>query len=411
MYRLTASIYKETGKRACVLIDEYDIPVSHANSRGYFDKAIPFLQVFYGKLVKGNDYLEKAIVTGIIRIAKQSLFPEANNFILDDGIQGILSEPGGFSYEETKELLKEFGDESYYDQVNRWYGGYRLGDTMVVNPWSVLSYLLYRKRFASYRVSTASNSELKTIFGDDSAFLDALNKLLGNGQTYPVDISENTNYQQPHATVDGFLLCLRAAGYLTLSDFDVVNKAILTIPNKEISLTLPNEIISHYHGGDNGAMQAFASLKKAFINGDEKALEELIRENVLSSLSYYEFSDEKAYQVIMLIVLALLFDEAIVKSEVNAGDGRCDIMISPKNERGFGSVLGIKHLKSRTSAERLCKSAESALSRTLSHRYYEELQKKGTPPRVMHTESPSIRNRSSLGNRSFSPRPYGLKAK
>lgn len=380
VYLLAKRLNEISGQRVYLLIDEYDTPISQAKACGYFDELIRFFQFFYGKTLKGNDFIEKAVVTGIVRIAKQSLFSGANNFLLDDGLQTLFPEPCGFSYKECKELLDYYGVKDKFESIVSWYGGYRFGDTKVINPWSVLSFLYYNKRLSSYWVSTASNSELSTIFSEGNVSLTSLTEMMRSDIGVKVDISENVNYQRIHATEDSFLLYLRSAGYLTLAEFSDDNGAILKIPNHEIELSLPREVIAHVTGDSYERIRAIYSIKEAFLKGDENALEKLIQEQLLSSFSYYDFGSEKAYQVMVLTLASLLFGESIVKSEVNSGEGRCDILISPKNERGFGAIIEIKYLKSRTSLQRLQATSESALKQIISHRYYEELKERKANP-------------------------------
>ncbi|MBQ4255472.1 MAG: AAA family ATPase [Bacilli bacterium] len=380
VYLLAKRLNEISGQRIYLLIDEYDTPISQAKACGYFDESIRFFQFFYGKTLKGNDFIEKAVVTGIVRIAKQSLFSGANNFLLDDGLQTLFPEPCGFSYKECKELLDYYGVKDKFENIVSWYGGYRFGDTNVINPWSVLSFLYYNKRLSSYWVSTASNSELSTIFSEGNVSLASLTEMMQSDIGVKVDISENVNYQRIHATEDSFLLYLRGAGYLTLSEFTDDNGAILKIPNHEIELSLPREVIAHVTGDSSERIRAIYSIKEAFLKGDETALEKLIQDQLLSSFSYYDFGSEKAYQVMVLTLASLLFGESIVKSEVNSGEGRCDIIISPKNEGGFGAIIEIKYLKSRTSEQRLQTTSESALRQIISHRYYEELKERKANP-------------------------------
>lgn len=380
VYLLSKYLYELTGQRVYLLIDEYDTPISQAKANGYIDDAIRFFQFFYGKTLKGNDYVEKAVITGIVRIAKQSLFSGANNFLLDDGLQTAFQEPCGFSYEECKQLLDYYGALDNYDQIVSWYGGYRFGNVDIVNPWSVLSYLYYNKRLATYWVSTASNSELSSIFSTNNVSVSSLSNMLHNETGAKVDLSENVNYQRIHATEDSFLLYLRNAGYLTLSSFTDDNGAILRIPNHEIKLSLPREVISHVLGESNERIRAIYAFKEAFINGDEMALEKLIEEDLLSCFTYYEFGSEKAYQVMVLTLSSILFGESIVKSEVIAGEGRCDVLVSPMNEGSFGAVIEIKCLKSRTSKERLDICASSALNQILTHHYCDELKLRKAHP-------------------------------
>ena len=369
LYELSKALYNFTGKRVYLLIDEYDTPISNAKYHDYFDDAISFFRTLYGKALKGNDFIEKSVVTGILRIAKQSLFSETNNFVLDDGLQTAFTEPCGFTYAECADLLRYYGAEKSMDNVVTWYGGYRFGDTLCVNPWSVLSYLFYQKRFATYWVSSASNSELSTVFSADKISIVSLNRLLGGMEKAKADIAENINYQQIDYSMDSFYLYLRAAGYLSLSEYTEDNAAMMCIPNREIEITFPNEVIKRYTHGLNDQRHLSSQIKQAFSSGDADLIQRLFEDELLPSFSYFDFGSEKSYQIMVLTLAALLFENSTVQSEAITGEGRCDILIAPKNEMDYGAVLEIKYLKARTSQERLQKSAQGALKQIADNRY------------------------------------------
>ena len=376
IYQLMNFIYNKTHQKVVILIDEYDTPISYAYNNGYYDKAIEFMRVFYGKILKGNEYLDRAVVTGVIKIAKESLFSDTNNLIVDDGIMSIFDEPCAFSYEETKELLSYYDALEEYEKIIKWYGGYTFNNQNYVNPWSVLSYLLYNKRFATYWSSTASNSELSLLINNDS--LDVIYNLFNTKETLPIDFNESINYQNFNSSSNTLMQFLRSTGYLTVKEFTLDNKMILKIPNEEINITFPNEVVNRYMK-DNHRLVLYEA-KKAMINGDEKALETIIKENLLNALSYYEFGNEKVYQIMMLTLASLIFTNHIVYPEVNAGEGRCDIMISPKNEKDYGAIIEIKSLKAKTSIERMNNSSLNALEQIKKHRYHEELIKRNACP-------------------------------
>ena len=369
LYELSKTLYVYTGQRVYLLIDEYDTPISNAKYYDYFDDAISFFRTLYGKALKGNDFIEKSVVTGILRIAKQSLFSETNNFVLDDGLQTAFTEPCGFTYSECADMLRYYGADESMDKVITWYGGYRFGDTLCVNPWSALSYLFYQRRFATYWVSSASNSELSTVFSAEKISIVSLNRLLGGVEKAKADIAENINYQQIDYSMDSFYLYLRAAGYLSLSEYTDDNGVILRIPNREIEITFPNEIIKRYAKGLNDQRLLSSQIKQAFSSGDESMIQKLFEEELLPSFSYFDFGNEKSYQIMVLTLAALLFENSIIQSEAVVGDGRCDILIAPKNEGGYGAVLEIKYLKARTSQERLQKSAQGALKQVVDNKY------------------------------------------
>lgn len=361
-------------QKPILLIDEYDTPIQSAYENGFYKEAIDFFKPLYGQALKGNRSLSYSIITGVLEIAKESLFSGLNNLnvstILDDSHDDLL----GFTLEETRELLKYFSLDDKLDEVKKWYGGYTFGQKEIINPWSVLKYIESRK-FAPYWVNTSSNSILGTlIINEDLTLGDTLSRLL-SGERANALINSSFTYSDIKNNRGVLLSFLAFLGYLSARSSSVYGIYSLSIPNEEILLIFQNEIISRLYQ-DNGA-DLIIDFSKAFQTGDEKEIERLLKTTLLSSLSYYDFNYEKTYQIMILTLLTLTFENAEVKSEVNSGEGRCDILVIPKNRSRTGLVIEIRYLKQRTSEARLKASSEAALNQIMKKDYPEELKKDG----------------------------------
>lgn len=373
--RLSRMLQRHHKRKAYLLIDEYDTPIQSGYESRCYDKAIAFFRLFYGKALKGNPHLKTAVLTGVLRIAKESLFSGLNNLIVDNGFDSAFPEYFGFSREEAEGLVSYFGAEHSLEELWEWYGGYRFGGTEIMNPWSILSYFRFRKTLKEYWVNTSSVSILTELINDrDFVFSEALGRLL-NGERIETRLSFSVSYADLVKNVGQFLGFLIATGYLSVDDGDP--KRVL-VPNKETAIALREEILGRLDSGEG--FTSLRMVKEAIVSGNSEALSALLKRVLLHSFSYFDFNQERSYQAMTLTLISLLFEDCIVKSEVLSGDGRCDIMIRPRHSHSFGAVIEIKHLKTKTSETRLCERAEAALRQIKGKDYAEDLRLLGAKP-------------------------------
>lgn len=367
LVRLCEMLYVHHKKKPYLFIDEYDTPIQASYENQYYEEAIPFFRLLYGKTLKGNQSLQCAVLTGVLRLAKESLFSGINNLVVDNGFDSAFSEYFGFSYQEAEELVSYFGADHSIEELWNWYGGYWFGGVEVMNPWSILSYFRFKRNLKEYWTNTSSVSILFSLLSDPRfSYSNVIGELLG-GKRIKAKPNLVVSYADLSGNIGQFLGFLIATGYLTY----LPESGESFIPNNEASIALQDEILTRY-GLEEGTM-SLAEFKEAIKAGDAATFASLIRKVLLHSFSYFEFSQERAYQAMVLTLVSLLFEDSWVKSEVITGEGRCDILIRPKNAHSFGAAIEIKHIKGKTSQQRLEERAESALRQINNKDYVDDL--------------------------------------
>lgn len=380
LLNLSNYLYRVYGSEAIVLIDEYDTPIRVAYEKGYYSEVIGFFKQLYGAALKGNNNILFAVLTGILQIAKESMFSGLNNLYVNSVVSDDGDEAFGFTEEEVKQLLEYYGYSDRLDEVREWYDGYLFGKNKVYNPLSVLIYVKKEGKAESYWVNTAENATLSWIL---SSFPtpNSLSALLSGERVY-ASVNLAISYPGLEKGWDSFCSYLLACGYLTIQEDFLGSTKILKIPNKEIAEALSEEVVKRYlpRTGENFLAE---EIKKSFMDGDQERLQSLLEEKLLPSFSYFEFGNEKGYQIMILTLASLLFEDCLVKSETNEGTGRADIVVYPKKENGFGIVIEIKCHKSRLSKAKLKQSSEYAL-RQIAEKNYDESLKKLHPKSILH---------------------------
>jgi hypothetical protein len=373
---LSELLYKHYGRKAIILIDEYDAPIERAREHGYYDKAISFFRSFYGESLKGNSSLRFAALTGVLQISKESLFSDLNNLVVDSVLSGAYSEYFGFTEVETEKMLDYYGYSSKYQEVKTWYNGYRFGNTMVYNPWSVINYIFYKGEADAYWVDTGENALFaELLFPKNMSHNEALVTLLSHKQV-KINVANSLAYQDLSTNDNALFSFLLATGYLTWKDKDpLTDERTLLIPNLETAKLFQNEVIKRYatFQGENWP----GLLRTAFQSQDEETIANLLMKYIVSGFSCFDYGLEKNYQCLLLGMASVLFSDANVTSEVNAGEGRCDILINPKDKNKLGIIIETKNNVSKQSAKTLESSAATALKQIESRDYQEILRKDG----------------------------------
>ncbi len=370
LLKLTKFIEKERGKKAILLIDEYDAPAHYAYQNGFYEQAILFLKQLFSAVLKSNPSLRLALLTGVLQIAKESLFSGLNNLITNSVLSVNMDEGFGFSEEETKALLSYYSCPQELDKIREWYGSYRFGNATVYNPLSVLSFLQSGCTYAPYWNNTGDNSVLGAILEgmkDSDSLLPLLTK---EPIISPVDIA--LSYQDLRSTSANVFSFLLASGYLTveakLGDF----LCSLRLPNKEIESLFQREVALRYTPKND--FPAILRMKSAFEKGDCEALKEDLENYLLSTFSCFELGQEKNYQVMLSTALALVFEDCIIRNEVNAGSGRADIVLYSNKQGQPAFIIETKLLRSNASQARIKACASKALKQIKEKNYLEEIK-------------------------------------
>jgi len=368
--KLINIIYLLTNETSIVLIDEYDAPLNEAYKNGFYEKANDFLRLFLGGALKGNSHLYKAVLTGVTQIAHSSALSDLNNLRVYNVLSPLKDEFFGFTKEETIDLLNYYNFTGDFNDVDKYYGGYSFSINNIYNPWSIFSFIDNNFLFKNYWANTGSyvllRDSIKTIA--DYEIEELSNLLIGDVKIIQLD--ETINFENS-SLLNQIYTMLVFSGYLTASLFSEPNNFTVRIPNEEIKSIFKSEIINCY---SNNNFTLLANLKEAFIRGDSTKIKDYFNKYVLTCFSYYDLSTEKTYQIIFTTLLAILFSEAIVKSEVNEGLGRCDIYMR-FIDGSYSFVFELKKLKGRRTELELKKSSIAALNQIKNKNYYEEALK------------------------------------
>lgn len=373
--RLLRYVHERLGVEPLVLIDEYDCPLDKAYRAGYYEEAQTFLKVFLGDVLKGNQHLYRAVITGVAQIAHSSIFPDLNNLRVNSVLSSSGEEFFGFTRKETEDLLTYFGSTANIDEVTKWYGGYRFQGFSVYNPWSILSFVNNASLFNVYWANTGSNALLRlAVRRLTSDSKEELRKLI-DGESVSALVDDNIVFGEESK---GLYTLLIHSGYLKANFLLPPNRYSVSVPNMEIAYCLNQEILRM--NDDASLLETLVGFKEAFQNGDDERIQNVLSRYVLACFSYYDLVTEKIYQIIVVTLMAMLFEDAIVKSEVNEGDGRCDIYVRGKGERSFAFVLEIKYRKGKKSRAELSSSAVIALKQILKKNYCEDALREGNGP-------------------------------
>jgi hypothetical protein len=381
--KLLVFLARHYGERAVILIDEYDAPVHAGFAHGYYDEIINFMRNFLcGGLKDTDQYLEKSVLTGIMRIAKESIFSGLNN----PGVYTLLSEAFndkfGFTEQEVKKLLGDFQVSDRYDNVREWYNGYRFGGTVLYNPWSIVNFLAQGgKTFKPFWVNTSDNQIVDTLLSKGGKELKEEMELLVRGETIEKAIDDNIVLKYIDSDDNSLWSFLLMGGYLKpiaerMAPVTHKMHYTLTIPNLEVK-TVYIQIIERYFT-TKIEYKKLDIMLKALIDGDIKLFEKMLRKVVAAVFSYHDFGGEpeKVYHALVAGMLVWISDTHEIKSNRESGYGRYDIMIVPMEVNRIGYVIEFKTVDEEEN-ETVPAAVEAALKQIENKRYETELIERG----------------------------------
>ena len=348
------------GKNVYLLIDEYDTPFMSANMNGYYSEVRSVLAGFLSTSLKGNPYLERAMLTGIQRVAKENIFSGLNNLTVLTVNDSEYEDCFGFTEEEVRKLLDDF-DLEFTDEVKETYDGYRFGNKDIYNPWSVTNYAV-RKRLAPYWVNTAENSILKDALRErGTTFEKEYNKLIETGEITTV-VSLTTAYyeHQSDASLWGLMV---NAGMLTVKEIMGDDYYTLRIPNQEVWSAF-RELTAFSLQIDEGDMQ---KLFMELIRGNIDEFAERYQNILLTLPSYHDLQCENSYHMMVLGMCVFQQKNYIIESNRENGNGRADLLMRAKRSGYPNMILEFKYTKDKK--ENLDKLAASAVEQMKDKKY------------------------------------------
>ena len=380
---LSECLFKYHGKNTIILIDEYDVPLENAYFRGFYDKMIDFIRSLFESALKTNPYLERSVITGCLRISKESIFTGLNNLKVDSVLRTEYGDSFGFTESEVEAMLAYYNLQEELPEVKQWYDGYLFNDIEIYNPWSIVNYVYDHDRkitqFAlPYWSNSSSNSIIREMVGEADA--DAKHDLetLINGGTIEKQVHEDITYGDIHQTQDNLWNFLFFTGYLKkISEREDESGETLylsmAIPNTEIKTIYKNSIAYWF---EQRIKQTDRSpLKHALETGDCEAAEDFINSQLADTISYYDYA-ENFYHGFMAGLLVNIGGYR-VKSNRESGNGRPDIVMQTVQVRK-GRVI-ILELKTADSIAEMDVACDRALAQIEAQHYAEPFITEGYP--------------------------------
>ncbi|BBM44820.1 AAA family ATPase [Leptotrichia trevisanii] len=399
---LSRYLFEYYGKKVVLLIDEYDKPIIKAHANGYYNDVINFFKTFFEKAVKGNDYAEITVITGILRIAKEGIFSGLNNLEVHTILEKKYNEYFGILENDVENALKYYNLDFELDEVKNWYNGYLFGDINVYNPWSIINFLKYRDLKAHW-VNTSSNDEIMNYLeNSDEKIIFELEELLShksirkeiydfvtfqdidyalnlNKNNYGFEVRENgKNYEIErdyfvndfgYANIWQFFL---HSGYLTIEKKLGRNVYDLKIPNEELFDFFRIRFLYRTYRGH----YRFYGLGEHLINGNYEKFRLEIRELLKNAISFRDLKEENSYHLFVIGLVSIMSENYFVKSNVESGDGIPDLVLKPKDKNKKAFIFEFKYSRAKDSRN-LKRTAKSALKQINDRNYFEGLKYEG----------------------------------
>lgn len=385
---LSQLLYKHYGKKVVILIDEYDVPLDKAFQNGYYNEMVSLIRGLFGQALKTNEFLQFAVLTGCLRISKESIFTGLNNFKVMSITDSRFDEQFGFTDEEVRKLLSDYGMDSHFDEVKEWYDGYHFGRADVYCPWDVINHADHLRddsdaKPQTYWINSSGNSLVRRLINRaDSSTKDEIERLIA-GEAIEKVIRQDLTYDEIENSIDNIWSVLFTTGYITkvgevkLADSESYAYK-LVIPNKEVREVFVLQIQEWFKAvvaNDNDTMKL---LSKAILDKDETILARqlnIVMGRMISILDTKAPDDmkENFYHGLLLGLLRGSNSDWLIRSNRESGDGFSDILIKPENP-DLGIVIEVKYAKEFKKLDEAC---DAAMAQIKEKRYDETLRDEG----------------------------------
>lgn len=384
MKTLTALLEKYYEKKVIVLIDEYDVPLAKANENGYYDQMVLLVRNLFENVLKTNSSLKFAVLTGCLRVAKESIFTGLNNFKTNSILDEEYDETFGFVDDEVKEMLHYYGQDTHYETVKEWYDGYRFGNADVYCPWDVINYCDAHRRNPmlppeNYWTNTSGNDVLKHFIESAGAAKGPAKtdlERLVNGEIVEKDIREDLTYNELYASMDNLWSTLFMAGYLTHKGRVDTKRFRLAVPNREIRNIITEQVLALFKQNVEKDGQLLNDFCTALSDGHTDEVERLFSEYMKKTISVRDTFARKElkenfYHGLLLGILGFKAGWSVMSNR-ESGNGFSDIMIMI-DDAEIGIVIEVKYAESHD-LEAVCKDA---LKQMIDKRYTEYFEQQG----------------------------------
>ena len=362
---ITNALYTYYQQKVIVLIDEYDVPLQAAYQNNYYEEMVEFLRSVFSSALKTNDALEKGVMTGCLRISKESIFTGLNNFTAYSVLNNISSESFGFTESEVKQLLKDYNLSEKMDEVKEWYDGYQFGNNEIYNPWSTLMYVKNITQDVSFKpisfwANTSGNDLVVKYIQNGDKKLRKEFDLLMNGQSLIKYIKPELTYREMD-NINNIYSFLLLTGYLKVIKDRGENQYELVIPNKEVYEIYKQSFMSYFEDYTTSKKN---ELYQELVDGDAKKVNLLLNDILLRSISYFD-NQESFYHGFLV---GLLNDYEVVSNK-ESGNGRFDVCVLPENILGTIVLIECKH---SISEDDLIDDAKEGARQIVEQKYLEE---------------------------------------
>ena len=362
---ITNALYTYYQQKVIVLIDEYDVPLQAAYQNNYYEEMVEFLRSVFSSALKTNDALEKGVMTGCLRISKESIFTGLNNFTAYSVLNNISSEFFGFTELEVKQLLKDYNLSEKMDEVKEWYDGYQFGNKEIYNPWSTLMYVKNITQDVSFKpisfwANTSGNDIVVKYIQNGDKKLRKEFDLLMNGQSLIKYIKPELTYREMD-NINNIYSFLLLTGYLKVIKDRGENQYELVIPNKEVYEIYKQSFMSYF---EDYTTSRKGELYQELVDGDAKKVNLLLNDILLRSISYFD-NQESFYHGFLV---GLLNDYEVVSNK-ESGNGRFDVCVLPENILGTIVLIECKH---SISEDDLIDDAKEGARQIVEQKYLEE---------------------------------------
>ena len=356
---LCTLLEKHYGQKAILLIDEYDVPLDKAYQRGYYNQMIDLIRAMFNTVLKTNDSLFFAVLTGCLRVSKESIFTGLNNLKVHSISDFKFDEYFGFTDGEVGKMLADYGLEARWQETREWYDGYRFGEQDVYCPWDVINYV-YDLRSdpdaepKAYWLNTSGNAMVRELINksaDGTTQLE-IERLIA-GETISKALNEQLTHNEINTSINNIWSLLYMTGYLTTAKKPSGGRYELRIPNREVREIYMKQVLAWFEEKANAETEKLTNLYAAFETGDTETITDILNEQLLDTVSFYD-AHESFYHGFLLALLSTCANWR-VSSNAETGKGRSDIIVERK-DRKIGFVVEVKDVKDAEKLDAACEA-------------------------------------------------------
>ena len=379
---LSELLYRHYGQKVVILVDEYDVPLDKAYQNGYYKEMVSMIRSLFGEALKTNEFLQFAVLTGCLRVSRESIFTGLNNFKIFSITDARFDEQFGFTEDEVGKMLKDYHLEEHMAEMKEWYDGYHFGDADIYCPWDVINRVddlcdTPEAKPKCYWINSSGNALVKRFVSiANRTTQDEIEHLIA-GEPIEKSVRLDLTYDEIDKSIDNIWSVLFTTGYLTHADMTEQGAYKLVIPNKEVRAVYISQIQEWFKQKIADNTEQMAYFWKAIEDGNAEIIEQYLNQTLSNTISVFdtkasEMEKENSYHTFLAGMLTGNTDW-VVKSNVEAGEGFADIIIKPQNPND-GIIFELKYSKEASGLDKAC---ERAIKQIRDRRYSEYLKNDG----------------------------------